>query len=407
MCRSRSLKDLELTEGWTDEADVGDSVINVAINAPCGTRFERWVALVVSGQKGKRPLVSRGKDDNIRSDAFLLVHLFGLGPVSLLEVDNAVLVKMRGPRCNVDLPPSSRLQLHVDQPSAPPVEGRLASPLLRDVWDGPTRLAEQQPVDVEAVAADATHPLVEAGARARDEPRHVLDKQLVGDPLQRAALDESRDVRGVEERRDGAVQRLVGPVWVGTSLSAPGAVRLGHYLGGVSEAVTVAHDDAVFWSGGHGQVGEIHRRLAYAQHKHGVGGFAELGTALEGGGVHDDWARRRVKLAIPVVAVRDDEVVRRGGETWDVGEERLSIQASTYGHNMVVGGALDEAVLEMTFGLEFDDVARLAGVRSDGDDRGGALDILPQTEPVCISLEVLHVSLWRDEVDLFLWQSKV
>lgn len=152
---------------------------------------------------------------------------------------------MSRPRRQVNLPPTSRPQLHINKPGPPPVQPRLAPVLLRDIRQRPVALADEQRVGVQPPRAHAARPLVEPGPRARDRPRHVRHEGVVDGPQPGPALNYGRDVRRVEQGGRRAVERLVRVFWVGTAVAAAGAVGVWHDLGRGDEAVAVAQDDAL------------------------------------------------------------------------------------------------------------------------------------------------------------------
>lgn len=172
-------------------------------------------------------------------------------------MNHPILINMRRPRRQVNLPPASRPQLHINEPCPPPVQPRLAPVLLRDIRQRPVALADEQRIGVQPLGAHAAGPLVEPGPRARDRPCHVGHKGVVDGPQPGPALDHGRDVRRVEQRGCRAVERLVGVLWVGPAAAPACAVGVWHDLGRGDEAVAVAQDDAL-GGGCDGQVGNVH-----------------------------------------------------------------------------------------------------------------------------------------------------
>lgn len=329
-------------------------------------------------------------------------------------MDDAVIIKVSGPRSHVNDLSSRGLDLQVDQPSTPLVQRGLAPPLLRDVRQRAIRLAKQQRVHVEPLAAHASNPLVKARARARDGPGHVLDERVVGDPQQRPTLEVRRHVGGVKQRRDGAVEGLVGAGWVWAAGAFAGAVWLGHDLGRVAEAVAVADEDAL-GGRGDGQVGKVHGGLAGAQDEHG-GVLAKLRAGLEGGGVQDVGLGQLVRCLILMAAVM---VNLSGGardvEARNVRHKRHSVQTTADGHNMVVVGTMHVravtvnivVVVSFVSGICGHNMAWLGGVCLNGLDSRGAVDVLPQIKLVGVGLQVVDILRRCEEVGLFFGDSEV
>lgn len=417
-----------LTKGRADKADVGYAVVDAAVNATRGAVFQRWVSRVSLRQEVDKPIVARCKDDDIWLDGLLLLlDLLGLGSVVLFKMHGAIVVKVGGPRRHVDDFAARGLDVQIDQPGAPLVERGRAPPRRRDVRQRAVRLAKQQRVDMKPLGAHAADPLVKARAGSGDGPRHVFHERVVGDPQQRPTLEEAGHVRGVEQRRDGAVERLVGPGGVGPAGALAGAVRLGHDLGRVAEAVAVADEDAL-GGGGDGQVGHVHGGLAGAQDEDG-GVLAELCAGLEGGGVQNggfggQFTTSHLVLVLMVaVAVGLGHFGGAGRvelEARNVWDEGHSVQTTADGHSVVVMGAMDPGVINGTIistnltvslvgamAVGVDNVTWLSGVWLNGLDGGGAVDVLPQIKLVGVGFQVVDIFLRCDEVGLLLRDPEV
>lgn len=251
-----------LTKCWPDKPNVCDAILDFPEDAPGHGVIQRRIDVSL-GNESERLLIPSRKNDNIRPYTLLHPHNPRLRPIILLKMNHPLLVNMSRPRRQVNLPPTSRPQLHINEPCPPPVEPRLAPVLLRDVRQRPVALADEQRVRVQPHRAHPSHPLVEPGPRARDAPRHVGHEGVVDGPQPGPALYDRRYVGRVEQGRRRAVERLVGVSRVGPAAAPARAEGVRDDLGRGDEAVAVAEDDAP-GRGCYGQVGYVHCCLADA-----------------------------------------------------------------------------------------------------------------------------------------------